>query len=127
MSEKEIICFPTCRYHKEKGNRVFRSQEEIDEAGKGWVDSPARFKGKTKKAEEAPLKVPVDNTKDESTENPLDETNRFPGEKEYTAEEIDELKKRAKELKIQGFGIMKPATLAERVAEAEKAIPAASE
>ena len=120
--KKEEIYFPTCRYHKEQGDRVFQNQEELDTADKGWVDSPAKFKGKAKKDKEVPPEESVDNKKEESVSNPLNETNRFPGEKEYTTDEVANLKKRAKELHIQGFGIMKPATLEKRVAEAEEAI-----
>jgi hypothetical protein len=36
--------FPTFRYHREKEPKIFKNQAEIDAAGPGWVDSPAKLK-----------------------------------------------------------------------------------
>ena len=45
--------FPTYMYHKTKGTQVFKSKEELDSAGSGWVDSPAKI-------DETKLKEPED-------------------------------------------------------------------
>lgn len=37
--------WPSCRYHPvvAREGRLFNSQAELDNAGEGWVDSPAKF------------------------------------------------------------------------------------
>lgn len=34
---------PFYMYHKEFGARLFKSKEELKDAGKGWEDSPAKL------------------------------------------------------------------------------------
>lgn len=36
--------FPCWMYHKKHGARLFNTKEELEEAGSGWVDSPAKIK-----------------------------------------------------------------------------------
>jgi hypothetical protein len=43
MKEQKIQ-FPTWRYHAQKEARIFHGQNELDEAGDGWVDSPDKLK-----------------------------------------------------------------------------------
>lgn len=39
--------FPTYLYHKKHGAKIFHDPKEwIEARKKGWVDSPAKFKGK---------------------------------------------------------------------------------
>ena len=38
--------FPAFMYHKEHGARLFGSEDELKAAGKGWVDTPAKFEQK---------------------------------------------------------------------------------
>lgn len=42
--------FPTFQYHKEHGAKLFHSKEELEAAGPGWVDSPAKFDSKPEPA-----------------------------------------------------------------------------
>ena len=47
-------------YHPDDGAKVFKSEEELKAAGKGYVDSPASFKkeiASPKKAEEIIIKA----------------------------------------------------------------------
>ena len=48
--------FPSCRYHKTlaRQGRMFNTQEELDQAGPGWVDTPAAFGLVTHPPEQVP-------------------------------------------------------------------------
>jgi hypothetical protein len=41
--------FPSTRYHPQRApeGRSFKNQGELDAAGEGWVDTPAKFRGHT--------------------------------------------------------------------------------
>jgi len=91
---EELNPFPMYMYHEKHGARLFRSREELDKAGGGWVDTPAKL---GEKKAETPGTEPT-----------------------YDPADVERLKKRAKELGIKGWTFMKPATLAKRVFEAER-------
>lgn len=38
MAKKDV--FPRWMYHKDIGGKLFNTQEDLDEAGEGWFDSP---------------------------------------------------------------------------------------
>jgi hypothetical protein len=40
---KESDVFPKWKYHKEKLAKIFLSEDEFNDAGDGWVDSPSEF------------------------------------------------------------------------------------
>ena len=42
MSDYQPILWPSWRFHKTEGARIFESQEELDAAGDGWRDRPFR-------------------------------------------------------------------------------------
>jgi hypothetical protein len=43
--------FPCFMYHAEHGARVFDAPEALQEAGSGWVDTPAKLPNEQKSAE----------------------------------------------------------------------------
>jgi len=40
--------WPSFKYHKQLGAKLFKSKEEFEAAGPGWVDSPANFDSEQK-------------------------------------------------------------------------------
>jgi len=49
--------FPTWRYHAEHEPRIFETFEELEEAGEGWVESPALIGVEPKRKPGRPKKV----------------------------------------------------------------------
>lgn len=77
-----ITDFPVWRYHQTKGGKIFHSQAELDAAGEGWVDSPAKFEkpgvvtteqahGQPPKPSGDEQKAPEDEKKDHPTEREI--------------------------------------------------------
>ena len=68
--------FPTCRYHKEQGSKLFHSDKELREAGPGWADTPARIETGPFYPESDAARIGVEpNTQDDpGTPQPAPET-----------------------------------------------------
>tara|TARA_R100001086_G_C11848201_1_gene260867 strand:- start:18454 stop:18738 length:285 start_codon:yes stop_codon:yes gene_type:complete len=47
-------------YHKEHGAKIFESEDEFEQAGKGWVDTPAKFEDPEEDFGTADLEEPED-------------------------------------------------------------------
>ena len=73
-----ITDFPVWHYHRTKGGKIFYSQAELEAAGEGWEDSPAKFEkpgvvtteqahGQPSKPSGDEQKAPEDEKKDQPT------------------------------------------------------------
>jgi len=73
--------FPTWRYHKKHGARLFQTQEEYDKAGAGWVDSPDKLNMPVEQAKPEPEPEPEigNDGNDEGIDTTPDEPDPGPG------------------------------------------------
>lgn len=114
-ASKNPQSYPCWMHHRVHGARLFDNSLEFEQAGKGWVDNPARFKepeGPTlrQKTEKPPDAKPT--LREKTIGSPV----------EYDEEAVERLKLRAKKLGIKGYGLIAkhPAALAQKIAEAEE-------